>query len=870
MKNIFKGFFDDPLQKIRYHFKELEQTWIRGIIENKYDGNISPQVYWFHGSATRDDGLSVDRVERFAQRLTHSLIGQFVAHRMWAKLTFFVLPFIVLLSLVFNYFLLNVSGETRNAYLYPVVFALLLWCSVVLLLSTSFLSPLFAQFFFPRVAVKKDEAELVENIIKNCVVRDLPVDTPKDMQDRLRVFDVDANGRSVVGQIQASDYDISAVRVQWQLVKKALLLSSLVVLQSVLFVYSPILAIVAYLPVAMVFIHSVRDEAKHSSDDSEKLKLSNNQIFAKSNQFLLLLVIPFVYFWLVTLGVPKFLDGKISNLSMLAQWGMLLLSWFMVFDTIKAQSPLAKRGQLLENSVQESGTEFLIDKAGRGYFLNLEKARQTQLHNTIADKSEFLTVGKSTGIFSQRRDVLAPSEADLPAGLTVKDLSTHLAVLGASGTGKTFNVIRPLTQKWIDLNQGGLFVLDGKGVLPLEFVNQQNYRLISPDYEPFNPIASMEADTVADTLVDVFNDGDSDKFWADSARYMLRMATVIIKASNQAFTLKEIQQFCTGSQSDREATMSSLDNESIINDAQLYSAVMYWTQEYIDMPEKTAGSIVNMIRTWLGNITAHQELGAWVDTPDTGNIEEVFIGAKMGLALPESRFGVGGVAISALCMRRLYDAAKKRGDEWRTVEGQMPVLLAADEVQNLLGKHDLENVPIARSLGLHLMFATQNIDGLYPRLKKEGAYQMLGNFASLIALPAKTVDSNKYISERVGKVWKAYTDSYKGLPDATSDMNIYLNSGADHALHTADITRQGAYGAPRLSHTIGAWKNAPKVGKKAQQMTHSNVGERPMVKIEPTNLVNPDEIDTLLSAPHTAIAVFNRGGVVRRDVIQLG
>ena len=122
----------------------------------------------------------------------------------------------------------------------------------------------------------------------------------------------------------------------------------------------------------------------------------------------------------------------------------------------------------------------------------------------------------------------------------------------------------------------------------------------------------------------------------------------------------------------------------------------------------------------------------------------------------------------------------------------------------------------------------------------------------------------------MGKVWKAYTDSYKGLPDATSDMNIYLNSGADHALHTADITRQGAYGAPRLSHTIGAWKNAPKVGKKAQQMTHSNVGERPMVKIEPTNLVNPDEIDTLLSAPHTAIAVFNRGGVVRRDVIQLG
>lgn len=862
MKNIFTGFFDDPAKKISYVFKEKEQIWIRNIIKNKYDGNINPQVFWFHGSATRDEGLSDDEVERFAQRLTFSNIGQFMAHRMWAKLAFFILPFIVLMSFVFNYFLVNISGATRNAYLYPVAFALLLWCATVLLLSTSFLSPMFAQLFLPRIAVKKDEAELVENIIKNSVVRDLPEDTPKDMQDRLRILDVDAHGRAIAGQIQASDFDISAVRVQWQLIKKALLLSSLVVLQSILFVYSPIMTILVYLPVAGAYIYTLRDEQEAPSEPEY---YANQRI----QRFGLMIVIPFVYFWIVALGVPQFLDAKIHNIVMLTQWGMLVFSWYMVFDTIKAESPLRKRGQLLENSVQESGTEFLIDKAGRGYFVNLEKARLVQLKNTIADKSEFLSVGKTTGILSQRRDALAPSEAGLPSGLTIKDLSTHLAVLGASGTGKTYNIIRPLTQKWIELNQGGLFVLDGKGVLPLEFVNQGNYRLISPDSSQFNPIATMEADTVADTLVDVFNDADDDKFWADSARYMLRMAAVVIKASNQVFTLNEIQRFCTGTNTDRMAILDTIEHK-INDDAQLYTAVMYWMQDFINMPEKTSGSIVNMIRTWLGNITAHQELGVWVDTSDTGNIEDVFKGEKMGLALPESRYGVGGVAISALCMRRLYDAAKKRGDEWRTVDGQKPVLLAADEVQNLLGKHDLENVPIARSLGLSLLFATQNIDGLYPRLKKEGAFQMLGNFASLIALPVKTEDSNKYISERVGKVWKAYTDSYKGLPDAASDMGIYLNSGADNMLQNTKITREGAYGSPRLSHSVNAWKNAPQVGKKNPQGTHSNVGERPLIKIEPTHLVNPDEIDTLLSAPQTAIAIFNRGGVVRRDIIQLG
>lgn len=167
--------------------------------------------------------------------------------------------------------------------------------------------------------------------------------------------------------------------------------------------------------------------------------------------------------------------------------------------------------------------------------------------------------------------------------------------------------------------------MDGKGVLPLEFVSHSDYRLISPDF--LLPIATMEADTVADTLVDVFNDADNDKFWADSARYMLRMAAVVIKASNQAFTLNEIQRFCTGTNADRMAILDAIE-EKINDDAQLYIAVMYWMQDFINMPEKTSGSIVNMIRTWLGNITAHQELGVWCDTSPILETSRMFLKVK--------------------------------------------------------------------------------------------------------------------------------------------------------------------------------------------------------------------------------------------------
>lgn len=177
---------------------------------------------------------------------------------------------------------------------------------------------------------------------------------------------------------------------------------------------------------------------------------------------------------------------------------------------------------MLDQAVRESGTELLIDKAGRAHFQHLEEARLTQIQNAKQDKSPFIHLGTSTGLLAQRRDPLAPTEAGLPFGLSVTDLATHIGVLGASGTGKTSGVIRPLTKQWIEDDLGGLLVLDGKGALPLEFKDIDGYQLISPAHGAFNPISGMTPDALADVLPDVFDDA----FWRDSARLMLRMAAI--------------------------------------------------------------------------------------------------------------------------------------------------------------------------------------------------------------------------------------------------------------------------------------------------------------------------------------------------------
>jgi hypothetical protein len=539
---------------------------------------------------------------------------------------------------------------------------------------------------------------------------------------------------------------------------------------------------------------------------------------------------------------------------------------------------LSLRARQLDQAVRETGTELLSDKAGQEHFVQLENARTEQVANAARDETPFLEFATSTGLLAQRRDPLAPSEKGLPVGLTVYDLSRHLMALGASGTGKTRGVLRPMVSQWIREDMGGSLSVDGKGALPLEFVNIPGFTLISPKRGKFNPIAGMGPDAVADVLADVFSDSDKgEPIWRDSARLMLRMASIALHASpDLAFTIPALLRFCVAEHQERLHSLLSLKDSP---DSRIQAALAYWAVELPEMPEKTRGSIVNIVRTWLGNIVLHEKLGPWCDTDEPGwQVENVLRGEKAGLLLPESEYGIGGVAISALTMRRVYDAVKLRGDRWQEQDGQQAVLMCADEVQNLLTKADLETVPVARSLGLYLLSATQNVDGLYKRLEKDGALQMLGNYSSLVVLPPKTKDSNEYVEERVGNIWKATAENYYGLPDAQADIGLYTNSGVDNQMRQFDLLRQGYVSTPRLGYAVGLWHREHTVKSAVMGDSHHDlIGpnenytpmSKPMLTMTPTPVVQAQEIDTLLARPGTAIAILNRGQVVRRDVVRL-
>lgn len=862
-------FFDDPVAHLNNWLINMEQRQMRTAVKEKYKGAVPEQVYWITGSDNDRDGLSSDPVESTVQRLTASQAGVYMAQRVWSKRVHVVLPILTLLGLFMAWVMFSVAPESSSEYLLPSMIAVTIWAAVLVGFAATMFAPLMAQFFLPTTALVQDEIDAIKATIKRAVVRDLPPDTPPDLADRARVLAVDAEGRAVAGQVLATDMEYSALRAEWVETKNLLRLVALAFAAPALALGAAWAATVAYY--LFRFTYNAAESERLSNADGEPPTM----------------VQTVVHFGLIPAGIYAVLSGAswgpISIALQLAMWVFVLAAWALVwYFAAKAPSPLGMRALMLDQAVRESGTELLIDKAGKAHFVSLEEARAKQLANAMADKSPFIPLGTSTGLLAQRRDPLAPSEPGLPVGLTINDLSTHLLVLGGSGTGKTSGVIRPVTRAWLKAEAGGLLALDGKGALPLELQGiSPSYRLVSPrGEERFNPILGMKPDTVADTLADVLSgDSDGEPIWRDSARLMLRMAARVVSAHPALpYTFAAIQRLCVMSDEDRMGLLKSLADQ-IDSNAMMESAAHYWLVEVPAMPDKTLGSIVNMVRTWLGNITQHEVLATWTDTEKESSvrIDDCFTGAQIGLLLPESEYGQGGVAISALCMRRLYDAAKRRGDKWAEVEGQRPVLLAADEVQNLLTRTDLETQPVARSLGLYLMMATQNIDGLYKRLERDGTVQMLGNFASLVALPPRTSDSNSYIAKRATSVWRSVVSMYQGLPDAAADFGLYNNSGVDKVMQSVGLFRRSRLGAPRLSYAIGLWHRAwtPKAYHSLQELSLADDAQaaqqpRPNLTMDVVPLVDADEFDTLLARPHTAIALLNRGRVQRRDVIQLG
>lgn len=852
MVTQFQKYADNPRQLL-IDARALRVKAMRQALVGKLPANVKPE------NLIVDDELEIDArpVGREGQvrRLFSARLALHAASRVETRIQVrqFALALLILLIVTVAgtaTFSLDRPGLATQYALGGAFLSLLAWGGWLMYRAMGISARGYAAMMGDEVLADADLRD-ARDFADRVLVRSTPADAPADLQDVYRPLTVDALGQPVDGQVVSSDY---AGRYLVDALENGLaiyMLCGLALIGTALVgLHQPMLGALISMPLAVIA----------------------------------------------------------------AGWAGLRLFWL---PTVTSQRAIEA-----QEALRRSPTAKLVDQVGPEVFQQLEAAKLEQVAAASDDKTPLITLGTSIGLLSSRRDVLAPSHAGLPFGLSVSDLSTHLLVLGATGSGKTAAVLRPVIGRWSEVKAGGVLVLDGKGVLPAEVADLPDFNVITPGGARYAPIENLGPDEVADSLLEMFGSDDAaDPFWQQAAAEYIRSAAKTLylmaaveyeiesrrrerfeeaKAAGELVgefepgvrrwkwtlaslyelalvpsVLPEVRKAVEGETEQEKAAFAKLKGD-------YRRAYIDFSQTFPSLPEATRNSILQNANVWLGTLVNSSALAEWADCEEGVSIEDVLYGQKIGLLLPEFKFGRAGAVISNLAKRRFYESVKRRGEAWKNGDGTR-VLLVVDECQALMTDGEAEILPIARSLGLSALFATQNVDGLQIALKDKPALleQILGQFRSVVGLAVNTDATCAFLAGRLGSTPRPmYSEVPAPVADAAATvagMQLAAGSyGAGTLMASVSATPEiaGLRGRGLAGEAVDMLgKLAEKTGlEKAYKLLPAALreGEKAgSTKIGTHENLTDKEVRNLTAQKFTALAVVNRAGVDRRDLIKL-
>ena len=505
------------------------------------------------------------------------------------------------------------------------------------------------------------------------------------------------------------------------------------------------------------------------------------------------------------------------------------------------------------------------------------EARFDQDRNSIKDKSHLIVFGNSSGKLSKSGDELAPDKG-LPFGLTMDDLFKHLAIFGATGSGKTKSAILSIGKGIRDSEIAtgkkiGLLVLDGKAQLADSF--SEFVQVIKPStVKNLNYMEGLKPEVIVSILEDIFTDGQSSggsKFWNTSAGCAIYCTEVFLNAlvsmgiaksclSARVKTLREMKIPLV------EGTVHPLVQKLAGHpDIEVEGTVLNDSlQEFMKLqnsaPEMVS-SIFATAESWLIPMLQSEELRPWADSSTSDvDFEKILYGQKFGIVLPEAKYGVAGVAITSFMTARLFEYITNRGI--RTEElGQSEVVLIVDEAQRLIDRRYFAIIGVAREWKLAICIATQNIESLQEKLGDKGTSVLLGSSRNFITFKADR-STIEYVKDRVGKsiIWRTSAQA----PMVDFGLNSKL------ALSNPVLDPKNPYGNWMKHHSFNVfrWLAGAKKTVNALSVTTGRRGGTLVASQQPEYIVTEADVQAL-NKPGAALCVFDRAGAPRRDVVNM-
>jgi hypothetical protein len=270
----------------------------------------------------------------------------------------------------------------------------------------------------------------------------------------------------------------------------------------------------------------------------------------------------------------------------------------------------------------------------------------------------------------------------------------------------------------------------------------------------------------------------------------------------------------------------------------------------------------------------------WKSLEQGEDVGQCLYGKSVGVDLPETVHGRAGLVISALVKQRVYTQVRLRSQvresEW-LAQGQRPMLFLGDEAQILVGKQELELLPIARSLGMSCVFLTQGFESLQSAFGSEVAAQTFANTCQNLVCLKASHQTYAYMSERLGTAQLVtYKQHTVGL-DLAGGMTKLAGSPLSDPHHPEraamrKLARLG-YGKLVIDRRMTNIRREMWGGHRTNRMEEERIIREIVVPItgakEIVPLFKPEEYTALLVAEGQGIVYLNRAGAPRVDLAKL-
>ena len=269
----------------------------------------------------------------------------------------------------------------------------------------------------------------------------------------------------------------------------------------------------------------------------------------------------------------------------------------------------------------------------------------------------------------------------------------------------------------------------------------------------------------------------------------------------------------------------------------------------------------------------------WHSTEEGVDVSIALYGKHVGVCLPTAVHGDAGLLIGALVTQRVYSGIQKRALVDRAVweaEGQRPMWDLKDECQLIVSKVERDLLPIARSLGMACVYATQNYEGLVAKFNDVwSARQFVYSFLSIMCYRS-TNETYALMAERMGSALLTTFQSPTTGLDYEAGFSNLLNSPLNdlnhpNAVFMSHFEQMGGGQMMALDQQPGSsmrW-HGPKKQAQIDAETSKVVRVPSGGQREVQPLFKPEEFSSLLAGKGDAIAYFNRAGVRRVDLIKV-